>query len=208
MMGDTLSEVVVILMQARKYLLTSSHKSADEGNWARAKVLMELAERADRLRNDVSGVSGGELLPEQRADDEPTASDEIEESNHPQITTTRAEYPKYRVSDNALIKQGLQRGGEKVYEHAVPKDRFEAIINHLADMADAVGRAKLRPFSIEKIQQGLTCPRYMTYVVVSFLLQRKLLIRARKGSYTFVAPNVFRSEAPKLWDDLKGADAR
>jgi hypothetical protein len=207
-MGDTLSEVVVILTRARNYLLSDSQQAAGEGNWAKAKALMELAERTDRLRIEVSGITGGEIRAPARDDAEPPPPEDGEEGDLPQSPPTRGGYPKYRIRDNALIKQGLQRGGENVYEHAVPRERFDEILDQLANLADAAGRLNQRPFSIEKIQQGLTCPRYMTYVVVSFLLQQKLLIRARKGSYTFAAPSAFRSEAAKLWDDLKGADAR
>jgi hypothetical protein len=47
----------------------------------------------------------------------------------------------------------------------------------------------------------------MTYVVVSLLLKEGLLVRARKGTYTFSYPAKFQSCAASLWDQLKGKEA-
>jgi hypothetical protein len=203
-MGSSRPEVSRLLTQARDLLLTESQHAASHGDWGTAKTLMELAERADRLREEVSGPAGlGGPTPKQEGTQPASISGELSAS--PQLPL-RQGYPKYLVRDDSLIKRGLQRDRRAVYEHAVPQERYEQILDRLGQLASAFAHGKQRPFSIEQIQHGLDCPRYMTYVVVSMLLRHGLLLRARKGSYTFAAPAAFAATAAALWDQLKGAD--
>ena len=61
-MGTHLAEVVGDLQQARDGLLAESQQSASQGDWLRAKNLLGLAERADRLRDDVTALVSGTVL--------------------------------------------------------------------------------------------------------------------------------------------------
>jgi hypothetical protein len=167
---------------------------------------MALAERVDQLRGDVAAPEGEKLLASPEAGFGPATAIDLG-GVLIRRPPARSSYPRFWVRDDVLVKQGLQRGGVETYEHAVPRERYEQILERLTDLADDAGRARHRPFNIEKLQHELDCPRYMTYVVVSFLLQEGLLIRARKGSYTFASRSDFASNAASLWDKLKGADA-
>ena len=83
----------------------------------------------------------------------------------------------------------------------MPQDWYEQIFDRLVQMTKAPG--KPHPFSIDQVQKGMDCPRYMTYVVVSLLLRVGLIVRARKGSYTFAQPATFAGQAAALWEQLK-----
>lgn len=201
-MAGSWPEIVACLTRACDFMLNESREAASHGDWERARVLMDLAERADRLRKDLP-VSQ-ELAPAPRAGAAPSPA-----AKEPPSADRFAgdDYPKFFARDDALVKQGRKRDGSgEVYEHAVPREHYDHILDRLSRLAASFAHGKQRPFSIEKIQAEVDCPRYMTYVVVSMLLRAQLLNRARKGSYTFTAPADFAAEAAKLWDRLKGAD--
>jgi hypothetical protein len=200
-MGNFLSEVIVILKQARDLLLRESQQAGSLGDWPTAKTLMELAERADRLREEVP-ISRTEGEPRKKDGPNPIFGDDGDRAT-PQSSREES-YPKYLVRDDILIKQGLQRTGRDVYEHAVPREQYDQIIDSLKEIALTTSHGKQRPFNIERVQTRLKCPRYMTYVVVSMLLREGLLLRSRKGIYTFATPTTFGTDAATLWDRLKG----
>ncbi len=202
-MGTNLAEVVADLQQARDGLLAESQQSASQGDWLRAKNLLGLAERADRLRDDVTVLVSGTVLNSETNADEAARPPEFKPQPGPVTTEGPDGYPRYWVRDDALIKQGRQRDGVNVYEHAVPLERYNEILDRLAEKASAPNKG--RRFSIEQIQHKLDCPRYMTYVVVAMLVHEGILERARKGSYTFKTPATFRADAEALWNHLKGA---
>jgi hypothetical protein len=206
-MGAALPEVVSLLTRALDQLLGESQQAASEGNWKRAKVLMELAERTDRLREEVTANAGEGQTMTRLADVEQETANDTEPDRLVPQTPKRSVYPKYRVRDDILIKQGLQRSGREVYEHSVTRERFDEIVARLANMAALPAQRKPRLFSIEDVQKELDCPRYMTYVVVSLLTSTGLVVRARKGSYRFSDPVNFRSAVNALWERLKGEDA-
>ncbi len=198
-MSSPLTEAVAFLTRARDLLLGQSQSAGGQGNWATAKSLIDLAERADRLREEIPALrmSREGHRPKEESEQESTAA----EDGATDQTTAQNGYPKYFVRGNNLVKRGLQRSGQDVYEHAVPQDWYEQIFDRLVQMTKAPG--KQHPFSIDQVQKGMDCPRYMTYVVVSLLLRVGLIVRARKGSYTFAQPTRFAGQAGALWEQLK-----
>jgi hypothetical protein len=204
-MSDPLAESTKSFARVRDLLLGASQDAGSQANWARARKLLELAERVDRLRAELETMAKDTTAEEEPA--QPQLSASLEDSKPSQERVSQAGYPKYLVRDGVLVKRGLQRSGVDVYEHAVPQDHYERILAQLGNMAAAVRtHGRQRPFTIEQLQGEVEGPRYMTYVVVSLLLREGLLIRARKGKYTFTAPATFAVDAANLWDRLKGED--
>lgn len=204
-MGVELSEAVTSLAKIRNQLRSASQHAASGGDWGKAKLMMDLAERADGLREELSvHVTENPQPMATEATELPGEVDIAQESAKAE-PPARGKYPRYWVGGGALTKQGLQRDGRDTYEHAVPRERFDEIAGHLADMA-AAARIKQRQFTIDQVQQLLDCPRYMTYVVVSLLVSAGLVVRARKGSYRFSDPDTFRLAVKDLWDRLERGD--
>jgi hypothetical protein len=203
-MGDSLADIVRNLRSARDQLLSESQQAAGQGNWARAKTFMELAERTDQLHQAILAQKFDRAQESENAL-EPLHAPENGEEEAAQPLASRNRYPRYLVREDVLVKQGLKRDGHDVYEHAVPHERYDDIIERLGSMASSVPQGRQRTFSIEQVQQELDCPRYMTYVVVSLLLREKHLISSRKGCYTFAAATSIRNAAAELWERLKGA---
>jgi hypothetical protein len=204
-MSHPLAESTRSLQRVRDLLLAASQDAGGEGNWASARKLLELAERVDRLREELESLPTDVSARGKLEDAEPLTGPEDSPPLPPKAS--RAGYPKYLVRDGLLIKRGLQRSGLDVYEHAVPQDHYERIVALLETMAAAWTHGRQRPFTIEQLQGEVSAPRYMTYVVVSFLLRQGLLLRARKGKYTFAEPATFAAAAADLWDRLKGETA-
>ncbi len=197
----TLNEALRRLEQARDFLVRSSQEASGGREWARARRLVDLAEYTDRLRAEVEAL---------RSDgDASDASEALSEGMPPRGERLAvpagsgkarpAGYPRFWVRDDVLVKQGLQRDGRNVYEHAVPRERFENILERLAKLA----HQRTKEFSIDDVQQALDCPVYMTYVVVSLLVREGLVRRARKGAYGFPAPDEFPAQAAGLWPKLQ-----
>jgi hypothetical protein len=206
-MGHALGEASSALSLARDRLLTASQQAGSDGDWENGRRLFELARRADELARAV--------LLQPNCD---KVSECVVESPKPLLAldTRRThgrpesgdDYPRYLTKDDYLIKRGLQRGGADVYEHAVPRAKFDEILGALTQLATGPATGRKGSFDINRIQKRLACPQYMTYVVVSLLLKEGLLIRFRKGSYTFADPATFAANATNLWDQLKeGANA-
>jgi hypothetical protein len=204
-MNALVPQAVLALTEARDLLLSQSQEAASQGCWAHARKLMELAERADRLREEVQGLTTAGLAETEQENRLLQATPEDELS--PRGIPAREGYPKYVVRDGALVKLGLQRDGHNVYEHAVPQEHFDQLVRQLTDMAATRTHGKQRPFTVEDVQKGVRCPRYMTYAAVSLFVREGLIVRARKGSYTFAAPATFANAAAALWIRLKGASA-
>jgi hypothetical protein len=202
-MPDSLAEAVEFLERARDCLVRQSQQIAAEGDWTSVKRLIDLAERTDGLHQEIRAMTAsGHTEKTRRAFTLLATPEESQTLLEPWSPRKAEEYPKYRVRDGVLVKQGLQRDGKHVYEHAVPHERFTEIVSAVAAKATRGGKQK--PFTIDQVQEELDCPRYMTYVVVSLLVRQGLLVRARKGSYTLAAPSTLGFDAANLWKQLQG----
>jgi hypothetical protein len=200
-MGRSLDDVRTMLAQARDVLLVESQRAGSDGDWEHGRRLFELARGADELAKGVSQAAAG-LVAADAADDDPSRSVTLPPPGAGGRPASAEGYPKFTTNDEYLVKEGLQRGGDDIYQHAVPRARYEEILKAVEATANAA-TSRRRAFSIDQVQKRLSCPRYMTYVVVSMLLQRGLLVRARKGSYTFANPATFAADAANLWDQLR-----
>lgn len=198
-MPDHLTDALGQLTRARDQLIAASQIAAGAGSWEAALSLMKLAERADQLRADVPASGDGGRSKGDRA----AAHGANGHAEAPRLSD-RESYPKFVVREDSLVKRGLQRDRRRVYEHSVPRERYEATVEHLAGMA-ARGQGKHRPFTLEHVQDDLDHPRYVTYVVASFLLKTGLIKRVRKGSYDFSGPETFAADAADLWCRLESS---
>jgi hypothetical protein len=218
-----LAETAPGLQKVRDALLAGSQQAGGQGDWALARKLIDLAERADALRQETMALAGGagkaEAAPEtpgeaarrpmpQRcpgcgyAEVSPRART-CAKCGHDFGGEKRGGFPRFSVRGGMLVKKGLQRDGRSVYEHAVPQDKFDQILARLAALAAGRDEHRQKGFTVDDVQRGLDCPKYMTYVVVSLMLREGLLVRPRKGAYLFAAPGEFSSEAGGLWGDLQ-----
>src|SRR5262245_25169454 len=132
---DPLSEAARLLADAREHLLQGVSQAAGARDWTTAKRLPELAERADELRAEVQALAGERIPVAPPA--EPT-----QPARHAEVKRAHPPFPQFEVRGEMLVKRGLQRSGRDIYEHAVPRDRFEHILDRLAEMAAGSGKGR------------------------------------------------------------------
>lgn len=195
---DRRDEAARALEKVRDLLLAGSQEAGIQRDWPLARRLVELAERTDQLHKEVCDVVTG-IFPISTAHHESAAVPEEKLPLPP--SPTGDTYPRFWVRGGMLVKQGLQRSGKDVYEHAVPRDQFDQILGRLQEIAS---RRSRREFSVDSIHRDLPdLPKYMLYVVMSLLTKEHLLERARKGAYLLTRPESLAQEAIDLWDKLQ-----
>ena len=220
--GPRLTEAAQGLEKARDALLAGSQQAGSQRDWGLARRLVELAERADSLREEIKSLTGTSTP---QATQEPPGESEPLRKRCPQCgaqdnwhrartclkcgydfgARKRAGFPRFVVRNGLLVKVALQRDRRNVYEHTVPQDKFDKILARLVAMASAQSEAG-EEFTVDDVQTGLDCPKYMTYVVVSLLLQKDLFVRGRKGLYRFSEPEDFPTAVAGLWSRLPRAE--
>lgn len=200
---NRLAEIAVSLATARDGLLAAIADAAGEEDWSAPVRLVELAQHTDTVRKGVLALTGGRALGSARAANGSGNAQGKLATKTPRSAT----YPRFLVRDGLLVKQGLQRNGRDVYEHGVPRKQLDQILESVGGMAQGRKGTRHEPFSMEAVQDKLDerggLPRYMTYVVMSFLRERGLLDRLRKGAYVFTDSARFATAAGQLWQDLQ-----
>jgi hypothetical protein len=179
------------LEKTRDLLLAASQRAGGRGDWGLARRLVDLAERADTLRREIQELAG--TRPPEPAPQAPREEPTPRAKKH-------GSYPKFSIRGGVLVKAGLGRDKRTIYEHTVPRDKYDQILARLAAMAG--GDYSRGEFAIDEVHNEVDCPVYMTYAMVSLLQQEGLLSRERKGAYRFVAPEQFASRASGIWERL------
>lgn len=177
-------------------------KSDEPTAWQDAEMLFQLAKEVDGYRRRLavllqesrSGLAAEPLTcpaPNQRR------THAAAQTESPPLKKKKNEYPKYLISDNCLVKIGLQRDRRTEYQHIVQKAAFDkiasVITNHLT---------KAKEFTPESIQADLNLPAYQTYVVLAMFRQMGLLKSLRRGLYTASSAHNFVSVASDVWNKL------
>lgn len=193
------------LLKIQDMLMDSaSHAAkADESTaWQDAESLFQLAKEADSFRRRLASLLG---------DNSPAPATELLKSavvSHRRSRTTahtenvqlkkkKTDYPKYLISDNCLVKIGLQRDRRTEYQHIVQKAAFDKIASVIASHL-----AKDKEFTPESVQTDLNLPAYQTYVVLAMLRQMGLLKIPRRGLYTAANPAEFQTRLTGIWNDI------
>ena len=170
--------------------------------WQDAEALFQFAKEADGFRRRLLSLLNGEhSTPPAGSTKSP-----LGDLGHNQTTARteeglqrkkKADYPKYRISDNCLVKIGLQRDRRAEYQHIVQKAAFDkivsAIVKHLA---------KTKDFSPDTILAELNFPAYQTYVVLAMFRQMGILKNLRRGLYTATDVRDFDAATSVVWNKL------
>lgn len=173
--------------------------------WQNAETLFQLAKEVDGFKRRLANLL---------VDNPPTPftqppkTFEINQRKRHSISNTkdmapkknRNDYPKYLISDDCLLKIGLQRDRQTEYQHIVQKAAFDKIASVIGSQLD-----KTKEFTAENIQSHLNLPVYQTYVVLAMFRQMGLLKIPRRGMYTATNVNDFVAVAADVWRKLPTA---
>jgi hypothetical protein len=180
----------------------ASAKSDEVTAWQDVEILFQLAKEVDGFRKRLDSLLGDPTP-------EPTCVATFPQDatqKHSRVTThaqeplskkKKSDYPRYLISDNCLLKIGLQRDRKTEYQHIVQKAAFDKIVSVITSHL-----AKDKDFTAESIQNELNIPSYQTYVVLAMLRQKGLLKIPRRGLYTASDAPGFIFAASGVWNKL------
>lgn len=202
---DSLQKACESLTKIQDMLFESARNSVklDEATaWHDAEALFQFAKEADGFRRRLVNLLNGEHATS------PAESAKSPLGGRGQSQTTarteegaqrkeKADYPKYRISDNCLVKIGLRRDRRREYQHIVQKAAFDKIISGIVKHL-----GKTKDFNPDTILAKLNLPAYQTYVVLAMLRQMGLLKNPRRGLYTVTDVRDFDAAASGVWNKL------
>ena len=195
---NTLSKIQDELFE----LARNSVKTQDSAAWKDAEALFSIARDADHLRQRILAITD-KASPAQghrQASSSVQKKEGMKLAQDARSTPPRKnkdDYPKYLISDNCLVKVGLQRDRREEYQHIVQKAAFDKIASVIAKHL-----IKAKEFTPESIQADLNLPSYQTYIVVALFLRMGLLKIPRRGLYTATDTRDFLSAASDVWKKL------
>lgn len=112
--------------------------------------------------------------------------------------------PRIEIRNGSLFRIGWSRKQRCEYEHKVPRESFEAIVNTMAGLSK-VGNG---PFTAETIIEKLNnstgdmMPAYQVYVVLAALREWNLITQVGREGYN-IDPDI-GEKAQNKWTKLKG----
>ena len=195
---NTLSKIQDELFE----LARNSVKTQDSAAWKDAEALFSIARDTDQLRQRILAVAD-EATPTAASRHGSSSGQKKEVKNSLRgVESTppkrnKSDYPRYLISDNCLVKVGLQRDRRSEYQHIVQKAAFDKIASVIAKHL-----IKAKEFTPESIQADINLPSYQTYIVVALFLRMGLLKIPRRGLYTATDTRDFLSAASDVWKKL------
>ncbi|MBU0677082.1 MAG: hypothetical protein KJ626_03120 [Verrucomicrobia bacterium] len=177
-------------------------KTDEPTAWQDAEALFQLAKEADefrrRLAHRLGNVSAPAAVEHTRLVAPGPSSRRADAGTERTAPKKRkAEYPRYLVADNCLVKIGLQRNHRAEYQHVVPKAAVDKVFSVVANLL-----TKAKDFTPESVQANLNIPAYQTYVVLAMLRSAGVLRTPRRGSYTATNAGDFTTAASGTWSKL------
>lgn len=177
-------------------------KLDEETGWQAAEALFQFAKEADDFRRRLANLLNlehsaplvGPTKPARRGRSQDQTTGRTEEG--PQ-KKKKADYPKYQITDNCLVKIGLQRDRRTEYQHIVQKAAFDKIVSAIVKQ-----QANTKEFTPDTILAELNLPAYQTYVVLAMLRQMGLFKNPRRGLYATTDVRDFGVAASAVWNKL------
>ena len=195
-----LTRAVDLAAGLRAVLLEAARDAGMTGGemWRQAESLLGLAKSADVLRQNIGAVSVAPTDNQKVVPLQATTTTEAFASTR--AHKIKADYPKYGVRGDDLVKIGLGRDHRTEYEHVVPKAEFDKVLQRIASLAGVK-----KWFRAVYVQEGLKCPSYQTYIVLAMLRDKGHILSERRGQYSFKSAKTFATDTSTLWNELSVA---
>jgi len=202
--GKSCGEIRDVLLDCSREVIGEDR---DDG-WPTAQALFNLSKDVDSMRRRlVALVEDRQIVVARIAESKDVDKSQFEEKHR--LTTAedrskvgekpqrlspkrKADYPRYYVRGDAIVKRGLARDRRSEYEHVVPKADFEKILTQLKLLAPS-------GFTSEQLHSKLEIPAYRTYLVLSLLRKLELLEVPRRGNYCFRSPDAVSGANDIVW---------
>jgi hypothetical protein len=115
----------------------------------------------------------------------------------------QANYPRFEVRNNNLIRIGWSKKDKSEYQHKTPREIFDRTVEAMQKLA----QSGPGPFMAEKIFENTNSeegpvPSYQAYVVIGLLRDRQCVEQLGREGY--MIPDDISSRALQVWEQLEG----
>jgi hypothetical protein len=174
------------LKQAEKGLVELIADLSSQARWDWQRRATDWAQQVRSIRDELPNALGD-------AAGTPAA---IPVAKRPSPSVTQR-LPYFYVDAGDVVLRGPSRTHE-FYEHRIPKEHYDLVLDRLADLA-AANHQEVLPSSLQDRDE---MPIHEPGEVIRLLAQEGLLVKVRRGRYRFKDRDRFASEARKVWSSL------
>ena len=172
-----------------------------------AEQLASLASRASQISGDAPESAPSAATPRQRraskAPGTPTPRKRTSRP-HAHVRSSKSGYPKFRRTDDTLVKVGWSKKAKKEYEHRAPRTAVEAVVTAVAaagKQGSVFAVDALIPVHDPKDQTEV--PTYQVYLAIAWLRTEGVLRQhGREGYILLVTENSAQTFA-ECWEALE-----
>ena len=181
MTAPTDASLVQNLSDAKTDMISRSAQSGTTGDWDAASRWMGWAQQIDGILVGLNGSS----------------SNAREEGLAPTPPRSNRKLPYYYVEGDRLVKVGPSRDGANTYEHRVPHDHYDMVVNAVA----TITRSR-ENFETTDIISRCDIPGHEPRIVLAVLEQEGLINGVRKGRWSIANSATLVEEAKRVWQKL------
>jgi len=207
--GDKTKTLSVVLKDAEKRVRRVIADAAEDGDYGLVEEARSVAVGIQSLLAGMgdggrgtraSGRSGRTHLSPERLAEPRSAKRGIAEKKPSggKAAKTKA-YPRFELTDKALVRFGWSKKRREEYSHRVPKPVFDEIVALLDSMSSSETGPVMAEAVIERLQERTEdgVPNYQVYAVLAFL-RREGVIR-QQGRDGYLLSDGIGMHASELW---------
>jgi hypothetical protein len=122
-------------------------------------------------------------------------------------TKQSKDYPKFRVHDECLLREGWSKKERRAYTHRVPREVFQAVVAAMQRVAEASNGAVTAEVILQEpgMHEANPVPQYQVYTVLGFLRSAEVVREVGRGRYQL--PQDLHQQAVSLWQREAATDA-
>lgn len=196
-----------IIERAEKEIAALASEAAAERDYARASMLLALAQRTRDAARPIAAASNpakgnGAVAPAEQSTLAASTSRPSALPPTPARSSNRVGYPHFKREGDNLVKVGWSKSDRATYEHRSPRSVVERLVERVKQ-AGATGHR----FTTEELmplqdQSGAELPSYQAYLCLAWLVAAGLLERHGRQGYTIPKAEDLDRDLDAAWSAL------
>ena len=172
-----------VISEAEDGMRTLIGEAAVKGDYEAVRMLSAVAENLAGIGRRVGGATDSADL---KISPPSQVRRRAAKPRNRKRQSMKAGYPRFKVYGNTLLRIGWSRKSQSEYEHRVPQNSFEVIIEALTRLSEETKGLIVAQDLIEEC--GL--PGYQVYAVLGLLSEALILERRSREGYSVLSPNI------------------
>lgn len=192
-----------VLHRAEVELAKIATSAASERDYAFASKLLALAQNLAATAKQLGPTDNADASPAKNGQSEPKSSSAKAPSTLPDAgDETTAGYPKFERENDQLVKLGLSKSDNSIYEHKCPRRTVDLLVDAIRRSATKKGEFRTDRILPLTDDTGAEIPAYQAYLSLAWLRQIGVVNRVARQRYS-LAPNVdISSTIEASWNAL------